>query len=146
MRGHSGGGMSMGRGFPITGSTEQKLNARSSTEAEIIGVDDFMPAICWTRFFMLEQGYRVNDNVVIQHNRSAILLEKNGKASSGKRTRHINIRHFFVSDRVAKGEVSLRWCPTVEMIADFATEPLQGATFRKFRDLILGAAKIKGDD
>ena len=75
-----------------------------------------------------------------QDNRSAILLEKNGKASSGKRTRHIDIRHFFVSDRVAKGEVSLRWCPTVKMIADFATKLLQGAVFRKFRDLIMGVA------
>ena len=30
MRGHSGGGMSMGTGFPIVGSTKQKLNTRSS--------------------------------------------------------------------------------------------------------------------
>jgi hypothetical protein len=33
LRGHSGGGLSMGRGFPIVGSTKQKLNTRSSTES-----------------------------------------------------------------------------------------------------------------
>jgi hypothetical protein len=33
-----------------------------------------------------------------------MLLEKNGKASSGKRTKHINIRYYFVTDRISKGE------------------------------------------
>jgi hypothetical protein len=31
MRGHLGGGLSLGRGFPIVSSTKQKLNTRSST-------------------------------------------------------------------------------------------------------------------
>jgi hypothetical protein len=138
MRGHSGGGLSMGRGFPIVSSTKQKLNTKSSTEAEVVGADDFMPAICWTRYFMKAQGYDVQDNILYQDNKSSILLERNGKASSGKRTKHINIRYFFVTDRVAKGEVSVVWCPTGDMIADYATKPLQGALFRKFRDQIMG--------
>ena len=79
MRGHSGGGLSMGRGFPIVGSTKQKLNARSSTETEIIGADDFMPSVCWTRYFMGAQDYGVKDNVMAQDNMSTMLLEKNGK-------------------------------------------------------------------
>ena len=40
MRGHSGGGLTMGTGFPISKSTKQKLNTRISTETEVIGVDD----------------------------------------------------------------------------------------------------------
>jgi hypothetical protein len=43
MRGHSGGGLSLGRGFPIVSSTKHTLNTRSSTETEIVGADDFMP-------------------------------------------------------------------------------------------------------
>jgi len=138
MRGHSGGGLSLGRGFPIVGSTKQKLNTRSSTETEVVGVDDFMPAVCWTRFFMKAQGYTVKDNVVHQDNQSSILLEKNGKASSSKRTKHINIRYFFITDRVKTGDVTLKWCPTEDMIGDYATKPLQGALFKKFRDQIMG--------
>jgi hypothetical protein len=138
MRGHSGGGLSLGRGFPIVSSTKQKLNTRSSTETEIVGADDFMPAICWTRYFMEAQGYQIKDNVLFQDNKSAILLEKNGKASSSKRTKHINIRYFFITDRVKTGDVSLVWCPTGDMIGDFMTKPLQGALFRKFRDQIMG--------
>jgi hypothetical protein len=99
MQGHSGGGLSLGRGFPIVSSTKQKLkNTHSSTETEIVGADDFMPAICWTQYFMEAQGYRVQDNILFQDNKSTILLEKNGKASSSKCTKHINIRYFFITD------------------------------------------------
>jgi hypothetical protein len=52
VRGRSGGGLSLGRGFPIVSSTKQKLDTQSSTETDIVGADDFMPAICWTRYFM----------------------------------------------------------------------------------------------
>jgi hypothetical protein len=143
MRGHSGGGLSLGRGFPIVSSTKQKLNTRSSTEAEIVGVDDFMPAVCWTRYFMEAQGYPINDNVVYQDNQSSMLLEKNGKASSSKRTKHINIRYFFITDRIGKGEISLKWCPTGDMTGDYASKPLQGALFKDFRDQIMGVTAAK---
>jgi hypothetical protein len=102
MRGHLGGGLSLGRGFPIVSSTKQKLSTWSSAETEIVGADEFMPAICWTRYFMKAQGYGVKDNVLFQDSKSSIILEKNGKASSSKRTKHINIRYFFITDRVKK--------------------------------------------
>jgi hypothetical protein len=94
--------LSLGRGFPIVSFTKQKLNTRSSTDTEILGADDFMTAICWTRYFMKAQGYGVKDNVLFQDNKSSILLEKNGKASSSKRTKHINIQYFFITDRASK--------------------------------------------
>ena len=75
MRGHTGGGLTMGRGFPISVSTKQKLNTRSSTESELVGVDDMMPIICWTRYFLLSQGYGIIENLLLQDNKSSILLE-----------------------------------------------------------------------
>jgi hypothetical protein len=45
MRSHSGGGLTMGRGFPIASSTKQKLNTRSSTKSDLVGVDDMMPIV-----------------------------------------------------------------------------------------------------
>jgi hypothetical protein len=128
MRGHSGGGLSLGRGFFIVSSTKQKLNTRSSTETEIVGADDFMLAICWTHYFVKSQGCGFKDNVLFQDNKSSILLEKYGKASSSKRTKHINIRCFFITNRVSKEEVSVVWCPTGDMIGDYATKPLQGGS------------------
>ena len=46
--------------------------------------------------------------------------------TSGQRTRHINIRYYFITDRIAKNEVTVQYCPTGEMIADYFSKPLQG--------------------
>ena len=97
-----------------------------------------MSLILWTRYFLNHQGYKVNDNIIFQDNKSLMLLERNGKASSVKRTKHINVRYFFITDRISKGEVRVELCPTKDMVADFLTKPLQGANFRRFRDLIMG--------
>lgn len=64
-------------------------------------------------------------------------LEKNGRGSSGKRTRHINIRYFFVTDRINADKMSIEYCPTEMMVADFYTKSLQGKLFRLFRSIIL---------
>ena len=71
-------GLSMGRGFPC----------RSSTASELVAVVNCMPAICWTRYFLTDQGYSVSDTIVFKDNKSAILLEKNGKSSSTKNQPH----------------------------------------------------------
>jgi hypothetical protein len=143
MRGHSRGGLSLGGGFPIVRSNKQELNTRRSTETEIMGADDFVPAIYWRQYFMNAQGYGINGNVLFQDNKSSILFENNGKASSSKRTNHINIRYFFITDRVSKEEVSAVWFPMGDMIGDYATKPLQGALFRKFRDQIMGVTPTR---
>ena len=41
-------------------------------------------------------------------------------------------------DRIAKGDVKVEWCPTEDMTGDYWTKPLQGALFKRFRDLIMG--------
>ena len=140
MRSHTGVIMSLGKGAQHASSTKQKLNTTSSTEAELVAVSDSMPQVLWTGYFLRARGYEVNKSTIYQDNQSAMLLEKNGKASSGKRTRHINIRYFFVADRVKSGEVDVKYCPTGDMLGDFFTKPLQGAPFRKFRDLVMNSS------
>jgi hypothetical protein len=142
MKSHTGGAISFGRGAILCKSIKQKLNTKSSTEAELVGVSDYLPNTIWVRFFLEAQGYPVNDNIVHQDNESAIRLETNGRASAGKKSRHIDIRYFFVKDRVTSEEISIVHCPTEQMLADFFTKPLQGGLFRKFRDVILGYAHI----
>jgi hypothetical protein len=139
MKGHSGGAMTMGTGFPLDKSTKHRLNTRSSTESEIVAVDDLIPQILWVRLFLKAQGFTVSDNILYQDNKSAMLLETNGRASSSKRTRHIEIRYYYVADRVAKGDLRVVWCPTDKMIADFLMKPLQGKAFVKFWDFLMGA-------
>jgi len=143
MHSHTGGVFTMGRGFPINSSTKQKLNTQSSTESELVAVDNMMPIVFWTWYFLVAQGYGVTKNLLLQDNKSSMLLERNGKASSGKRTWHINICYFFITDRVNMKEVEIKWCPTKDMVADFMTKPLQGSHFRRLHDLIMGMTSIK---
>jgi hypothetical protein len=121
--------MSLGKGMVYCTSAKQKINTKSSTEAELVGVNDVMSQVIWTRNFMEAQGFAVRKSFVFQDSQSAILLEKNRTVSSGKCTRHINIRYFFVKDRVDAGEVEVVYCPTEDMRADFFTKPLQGKLF-----------------
>ena len=130
--------MTMGSGGMQIMSKKQKLNSRSSTEAKIIGVDDAATQVLWTRLFMEAQGYPIDKNILYQDNKSSILLETNGRVSAGKRSRAINIRFFFMTDQVEKGNVSIEYMPTDDMWADFMTKPLQGEKFCMFRDSIQG--------
>jgi len=137
MKSHTGGCMTIGKGMLDGTSKGQKINTTSSTQAEVVGVHDILPDILWTRYFMEAQGYPLKPSVVHQDNQSAILLETNGRGSSSKRTRHMNIRYFFVADVQKRNEIKLQFCPTDEMIADFFTKPLGGAKFRRFRNIIM---------
>ncbi len=86
------------------------------------------------------QGYKSGPVILHQDNQSAILLEKNGTSSSA-RTRHLNIRYFFIKDRIDSGDVEVVYTTSEDMVADFFSKPLQGALFEKFRDVILGIHK-----
>jgi hypothetical protein len=59
---------------------------------------------------VFEGAGTVTDNILYQDNQSATLLEKNGTRSSGKRTRHLDIRYFFITDRVDKKKVRVAYC------------------------------------
>ena len=137
MKGHTGGAMTLGKGSIFNKSTKQKINSKSSTETEIISVDDVLPQILWTNYFMRAQGFDSFWTVLYQDNKSAILLENNGKLSSSNRTKHINVRYYFVKDCIERKELDIEYCGTDEMWADFYTKPLQGKKFKEFRKIIL---------
>jgi hypothetical protein len=137
--------MSLGKGS-ITGvSKKQKINTRSSTESELVGADDMLPQIMWTRYSIDSQGFNVDKSILYQNNLSAMLLEKNRKQSSSKRTKHIRVCYFFIKDRIGNGDISLKHCPTGDMVGDHFTNPLQGAQFRKFRADIKGVPTEMSD-
>jgi len=66
---------------------------------------------------------------IYQDNKSTILLSENGKASSSKRMKHLDVRYYFVTDCIKQGEVKVAYCPAENMLADFVTKPLQGVAF-----------------
>ena len=137
MRSHTGAIMTLGTGAIISDSTKQKVNARSSTESKMIAADDMISKILWTKRFLEAQGHQVKANIVYQDNSSAIKLEMNGKESSGKRTRHFDIKFFYFTDLIKRKEMEVQFCPTDEMVADYMTKPLVGSKFIEFRKTIM---------
>ena len=140
----TGAVMSLGRGSVYGSSQKQKINTRSSTETELVAVDDMLPQVLWTKYFLDEQGISA-EHIMYQDNTSAQRLETNGRTSSGKRTKHMNVRYFFIKDRIDAGDFKIKDCPTKEMWGDYFTKPLQGKLFHFFRALVMGF-KIKTTD
>ena len=123
-RSHTGMVMSMGLGAVMSGSWRQKLNTRSSSKAELVGIDDALRYIMWGKYFIQSQGYEVKNKILMQDKKSTILLAKNVRFSSSKRTKHINNRYFMIKDKIGKGEISIQYCPTGDMWADINTKAL----------------------
>ena len=72
------------------------------------------------------------------------MLTENGKGSSGRQTKHLDIRYVFVTDKIKKGDVKISYCPTHKMIGEFFTKPLQGAQFVHMRSKILNLPSDAG--
>ena len=117
-------------------STKQKVVGKSSTEAELIGLTDGSSQIVWARDYLQHQGYSTHATIVNQDNKSTIVMATKGKSNSG-RSKHINVRYFYIKDRIDAGELVLQYLPTEQMVADILTKPLQGALFRSIRSKLL---------
>jgi hypothetical protein len=90
MKSHTGGVVSFGTGAVMGKSSKQKLNTKSSTEAELVGAGDYLPHAIWARKFLQKQGYAIKQNTFYQDNQSAIQFEKNGRKLCGPNSRHID--------------------------------------------------------
>jgi hypothetical protein len=110
MKTHTGAVFTMGKGAIISSSNKQKVNLRSSTE--LVAMDDKMSEALWVKRFLEWQGFKVKLNVIYQDNTSTMKLGENGKASSGKRTRHFDIKCFYVTDLVDRKELKIENCST----------------------------------
>ena len=132
----------MGKGALYARSMWQKLNTTSTTESETVGASDCLGQTIWTMNFLEHQGIKVRRNYYYQDNKSAMRLEKNGIQSASKRSRHIDIRFFFIKDRIKRGDIHLLYCPTEDMVADFFSKPSQGKLFNRFRDMIMGITPV----
>ena len=111
-KGQTGAGMTLVKGAILSYSWKQKINTKSSTKTELVVVDDAIGNILWSLYFMQAQGHKLTHALIYQDNKSAILLEANGKMSSSKRTKHIKAKYFFITDKIEQGEVKIEHLPT----------------------------------
>ena len=101
MKGHTGGCVTLGRGALMSKSGKQKLNTKSSTETEVVGCSDYVLVNpIWGKNFLAHQGYTVQSKLH-QDNQSATKMARNGTKSCGQKSRHIDIRYFWIQDRIS---------------------------------------------
>ncbi len=109
---------------------------KSSTEAEIVALSDGVSVVLWGREWILAQGYDLGPTVVYQDNKGVLNLMRNGR-NNKERTKHLNIRYFFVQDRVKNGELVLEYINTKDMLADLMTKPVNGALLKHLRSKMM---------
>ena len=118
-------------------SSKQLIVTKSSTEAELVGMSDSANQGIYIRNFLIEQGYTMAPITLFQDNQSCMALIDRGR-SGAERTRHIQIRYFWVKERVDLGEIRVEYLPSAEMYANVLTKPLQGAQFQREREGLTG--------
>ena len=108
-----------------------------------------MNFVMWVKAFFEQQVMNLHAKSIIrklwakpsvlqQDNNSSICLEANGKRSSTKRTWHINIRYFYVTNKIKSGDVVIVYHPTGKLVRDYLTKPLNGTPFKNHRTTIMG--------
>jgi len=131
-RSHSGGVIYIGKCPIFFKSTKQKLNCKSSTEAELIALSDLLSPILWIRNIMLELYPNLGPAIIYEDNLSVIDLLTKGR-STAEKTRHIHMRFFFICDYIARGEIIIKPIPTEYQVADLLTKPLSRIPFHRLR-------------
>ena len=90
---HIGICMTIGKGSHIQ-LYVKNLNMKSSTDAELVAVNDSMVQALWTRQFLTAQ-----ENIALKqpHTKTTvpIVLANIGKTSSSQRAQHLNVWVFF---------------------------------------------------
>jgi hypothetical protein len=117
-------------------SNKQSLTARSSTEAEIIGLSEGLNHALWARNMLNDLGVGLREMAIYQDNESCLHIMNNGR-NNGQRTKHLDVRFFHAMECVKNGEIKLIYLPTADMVADFFTKPLSGELFYKLRNKIV---------
>ncbi|GMF51959.1 unnamed protein product [Phytophthora fragariaefolia] len=110
-------------------STFQKTVALSSTEAEYMPLSECVKEVVWMRLLLENLGSeQTGGTLVYVDNQGAMALAKNVGYQS--RTKLIDIRYHFIREKVATGEVQLKYVESMNQLADFLTKGLSTKTLR----------------
>ena len=95
-KGQIGAMLSMGKGALVNIAKKHKLNTGSSTEAELVSIADVLGMMMWYKYFMEARGYKIENNISYQDNKSTTFLAKKGRMNAKKNSKHIK-NFFFLS-------------------------------------------------
>ena len=122
----------LGRSLVSWTSKKQNSVALSTTKAEYIAAGACCAQILYIKQTLLDYGVVLEKVPLLCDNESAVKLANNLVQHS--HTKHIDIRHHFLRDHVAKNDISLEGVRTEDQLADIFTKPLDEATFCRLRN------------
>ena len=128
----SGGCHLLGRSLVSWSSKKQNSVALSTAEAEYIAAGACCAQILYMKQTLLDYGVVLEKVPLLCDNESAVKLANNPVQHSC--TKHIDIRHHFLRDHVAKNDISLEGVRSEDQLADIFTKPLDEATFCRLRN------------
>ena len=135
---HTGCTITIGdRGPCYFRSAKQRIVTKSSTEAELVALSDSANVPIHINRFLRAQGYDSPPAILYQDNKSAMALIANGRSTSDL-TRHILLRHFWVTERAKINEVKIVHLPSPKMSANLLSKAVQGKQFLSERDGVTG--------
>ena len=116
-------------------SRKQGTVAKCSTEAEYVALSSATQEAIWLRRLIEDVGRQMDAlTTIYEDNQGVIELTKNAKYHN--RTKHIDICHHFVRERVVFNEIQVIYCPIGDTIADIMTKGLAKHSFEKLRNLL----------
>ena len=133
----SGFGFFIGQGIVSWSCKKQPIVTLSSTEAEYVALTHSSKDILWIHKILSEFSPTFDFSMPTTlhcDNQGAIRLSRDSTFHG--RTKHIDVHFHFIRQTISSGHITLKYCPTDEMIADIFTKSLSHVKFRKFRDLL----------
>ncbi|GJT11521.1 hypothetical protein Tco_0858563 [Tanacetum coccineum] len=111
----------------------------STIEAEYVSAGKACQQALWMKQALIDYDIRLDDIPIMCDNKGAIDLSKNPVQHS--RTKHVEIRHYFLRDNVQKGNISIEKVASKDNTADIFTKPLNHEMFNYLR-LRLGIMEL----
>ena len=125
-------------GGPVSwASKSQSTVALSSTRAEYMALTAASKDAMMLK--NIGRSFHINAErpiTVYEDNQGAIAMSSNPSTNSS--SKHISIKEHFVREKVADGDITIKYLKTTEMLADALTKSLAKITLFKLRDVFMG--------
>ena len=121
-------------------SGKQPIVTKSSMEAELVAANTVVDYLVWARAMCLEMHSDLLPSILYQDIKSTITAILKG-AGTFKRSKHINVRYFYLRQLIEEGVLDVKWVASADMIADILTKPLTGEQFVKALGRLIGLSQ-----
>ena len=107
-----------------------------------MGISEVAKEVMWLRILLKEMNMNVETpSIIYVDNQASIRISEND--ADHDRTKHIDIRHYFIRDLINNNEIKLQWISTHDQLADIFTKSLGKNIFKTLREKLMSDIKNK---